>query len=123
MTDLPKAFGCLSHELITAKLNAYGFGFNSFKEIIILHRKQRTKINNWYSSWEEVLFGVLQGSILGPIFFNIFLSDLFLIMKGTYFAIYADDNTIYKAINNIDDVIACYNSHPKSFSNGFQIIR
>ena len=44
-------------------------------------------------------------------------------MKGTYFAIYADDNTIYKAINNIDDVIACYNSHPKSFSNGFQIIR
>ena len=115
----------VSHKLITAKLNAYGFGFNPLKLInsYFSHRKQRTKINHFYYLWEEVLFGVRQGSILGPILFNIFWSDLFLIMKDIDFASYADDNTIYKASNNIDDVIAYYNSLSKSSSNGFQIIR
>ena len=70
-----------------------------------------------------VLFGVLQASILGPILFNIFLSDLFLIIKETDFASYTDDNTIYKTSNNINDIIAYYNSHLKGSSNGFQIIR
>ena len=61
-----------------------------------------------------------QGSILGPILSNTFLSDLFLI-KDTDFASYADDNTIYKAINDID-VTILYNSYPNSSSNGFQTI-
>ena len=75
----------LSHKLITTKLNVYGFGFNSLKLIsnYLSHRKQRTKINSFYCLWEEVLFGVVQGSILAPILFNTFLSDLFLIIKGT----------------------------------------
>ena len=64
-----------------------------------------------------------QGSILGPILSNTFLSDLFLI-KDTDFASYADDNTIYKAIHDIDVTVlyVLYNSHPNSSSNGFQII-
>ena len=70
------------------------------------HRKQRTKINNAYSSWDEILFGVPQGFILGPIVFNIFLSDMFLVISNTDFSSYADDNTIYDSGNNIDDVIS-----------------
>ena len=51
LRDLSKAVDCLSRELITAKLNAYGFSFNSLKLInnYLSQRKQRTKINHFYS--------------------------------------------------------------------------
>ena len=112
-------------KLKTVKLNVYGFGFNPLELInnYLSHRKQRTKINQFYCFWEEVLFGMLRVSILGPILFSIFLSDIFLIIKDTDFASYADDNTICKTSNNINDVIAYYHRHPKNSSNGFQIIR
>ena len=53
LTDLSKAFGCLSHELIIAKLNAHGFSLSALKlmQSYISERKQRTKINEAYSSW------------------------------------------------------------------------
>ena len=61
--------------------------------------------------------------MLDPTLFNILLNDLFFIIKGTNFENYVDHNTIYKAIINIDDVIAYCNSHLKSSSNVFKIIR
>ena len=107
LTDLSKAFDSLSHELIIAKLNTYGFSLPALKLVqnYLSKRQQRTKINQSYSSWEEILFGVRQGSILGPILFNIFLSDLFLVVKDVNFASYAEDNTIYQSANNVEDVI------------------
>ena len=63
-TDFSKAFDCLSHELLIAKLDAYGFDKNALKLVnsYLSNRKQRVKINNKYSSWSEILFGVPQGS-------------------------------------------------------------
>ena len=107
LTDLSKAFDCLSHDLLIAKLNAYGFSIAALRLVqnYVSNLKQRTKINFDYSSWEEILFGVPQGSTLGSLLFNIFLSDLFFIMNETDFANYADDNTPYVVGNNIEDVI------------------
>ena len=107
LTDLSKAFDCLSHELLLAKLHAYGFSISALRLIhsYLTNRKQRTKINSSYSSWEEILFGVPQGSILGPLLFNIFLCDMFFELSETEFASYADDNTPYVEGDNIDEVI------------------
>ena len=108
LTDLSKAFDCLSHELLLAKLHAYSFNISALRLIYsyLANRKQRTKINSSYSSWEEILFGVPQESILGPLLFKIFLCDMFFALSQTDFASYADDNTPYVEANNIDEDIA-----------------
>ena len=107
LTDLSKAFDCLSHKLLIAKLHAYGFSLNALRLVhsYLTNRKQRTKINNKYSSREEILFGVPQGSILGPLLFDIFRFDVFFIMNETEFASYTDDNTPYTSSQNVDNVI------------------
>ena len=81
LTDLSKAFDCLNHKLFVAKLDAYGFTLPALKLVhdYLSDRKQRTRVNNSYSTWFEILFRVPQGSILGPLLFNISLADLFFI--------------------------------------------
>ena len=56
---------------------------------------QRTKIENTYSTWLDIIFRVLQGSILGPLLFDVFLADLFFTVNDTDIISYADDNTPY----------------------------
>ena len=70
LTDLSKAFDCLPHEFIIAKLNAYGFNLPALKlmDSYLSHRKQCPKVSHAHSSWEAILFGVSQGSIIGPNF-------------------------------------------------------
>ena len=108
LTDFSKVFDCLDHELLTAKLSAYGSTLPALRLIhdYLPNGKQRTKIDDTYSSWSEILFGVPQGSILGPLLFNIFLADLFFVLKDIDIASYADDSTPFMVENNIGNVIA-----------------
>ena len=78
-SDLSKAFDCIPHELLIAKLSAYGFNFKALKFIYSYsnNRKQRVRINESFSEWAELLFGVPQGSILGLLLVVIFLCDSF----------------------------------------------
>ena len=74
MTSLSKAFDCLPQKLSISKLDAFGFDKKSLKLVhnYLSNRKQRVKINGSYNSWTEILYGVPQGSILGPLL-SIFL--------------------------------------------------
>ena len=66
---------------------------------------KKTKVDSFYSYWEAVLSGVPQSSILGPLLFNIFMGDMFLILKPTYITGYADDNTPFVVWENITDIL------------------
>ena len=68
-------------------------------------RKQRTKISDTCSSWQEILLGVSQGSILGPLLFNIYICDLFFIIEDCDIANYADDNTPYLRGKNVEEIL------------------
>ena len=97
LTGLSKAFDCLPHDLIIAKLHAYGFDKASLRHMhsYLTDRYQAVKINNSYSFWSVIKHAVPQGSILGPILFNIFLCDMFFMINNIDIASYADDKTPY----------------------------
>ena len=80
LKDLSKAYNCIFHDLLIAKLAAYGFDYLSLRimESFLSNRQQRTKINNVFSRHSEIIYGVLQGSILGPLLFNVYICDIFL---------------------------------------------
>ena len=95
--DLSKAFDCLPHELLLSKLKAYGLSENSVKFLAsyLINRFQRVKIGDAYSSWLSLHKGVPQGSVLGPLLFNIFLNDLLLLPTISNINSYADDTQLF----------------------------
>ena len=108
LMDLSKAFDCLPHELLIAKLHAYGFSENTLSTLYsyLKKRKQAVNINGVWSEFLEILSGVPQGSILGPILFNIFINDFIYHIENTPTDVYnfADDNTLTAFAERINDI-------------------
>ena len=101
LTDLSKAFDCMLHDLLIVKLAAYGFYYQSLRimERFLSNRQQRTKISNAFNRYSKIIYGVPQGSLLGPLLFNIYISDIFIDMIECDIASYAD-NYFYNKISN-----------------------
>ena len=104
--DLSKAFDCLPHGLLVAKLNAYGLTLPACELIgnYLSHRRQRVKIGSTKSQWSFLEKGVPQGSILGPLLFNIFINDLFYFIEKCSLYNFADDNSLSNAATTLGEL-------------------
>ena len=96
LMGLSKAYDTINHSLLLAKLDAFGFFRASLKPMqnYLCNRQQRISINGSFSNWTEVITVVSQGSILGPLLFNVFLNYIFMFISKCNLCNYADDNCI-----------------------------
>ena len=97
LLDYSKAFDCANHRLILAKLKAAGFHNDSlsFGTFYLSGRSQKVKTGTKESSLENVINGVPQGSVLGPLLFMILISDIRDAIKRDGYHLYADDTQLY----------------------------
>ena len=98
---------------LIAKLYEYGLDIDSLNILqdYLSNRKQRTEV--------DPVSGVPQGSVFEPLLFNTFVCDMFLILKTTYYSIYADDNTPFMVWDNITDVIKALQEIEENFVSWF----
>ena len=107
LLDLSKAFDWLPHKLLLCKLHAYGVSREAFDLLCsyLTNRTQRVKISTVKSDWAKLIKGVPQGSVLGPMLFNVSINGLTYVVENTCpLYNHADDNTHGFWHNELDDL-------------------
>ena len=107
ITDLSKAYYCIPHGLLIAKLEAYGLDRNSLSLMLsyLSNRIQRVKVGTCLSKYSKIKSGVPQGSVLEPLLFSIFIIDIFCMNLDCKICNFADDTTLFSCRPSIDIVI------------------
>jgi hypothetical protein len=102
--DISKAFDTISHAILFHKMHMYGIGgkFLRWVKSFLAERTQKVKVGCSFSAPADVLSGVPQGSVLGPILFLIYINDLPSVLSSSSIKIFADDSKIYFAFRNMD---------------------
>ena len=121
LIDLSKAFDCIPHDLIIAKLANYGFDKNMicYMYSYLKSRMQCVSVNNIKSNFEEII-GVPQGSIVGPILFNTFFNNIFYFILVASAHNFADDNTLSSFAETIENLIRILESESEVAINWFK---
>ena len=112
LMDMSKAFDCLPRDLLLGKLRAYGLTTSACALVrsYLSNRKQRVKLGPHCSEWANTSKGVPQGSILGPLLFNVFINDIFNVINKSTLYNYADDNTLsysHHSAETLTQVMQC----------------
>ena len=113
--NLSKTTECVPHELLVAKLHAYGF---NKKALIFLYSylkrtKQSVKTNDPGSFFQILSSGVTHGSILGPILFSLFINDLLFFVKEAELTNFADKSTKYVGSKDLTELLEIFQTHSK----------
>ena len=88
---------------------AYGFSNKSLELLYsyLSNKEQMVKINGTVSDWKRTISAFPQGSVLGPLLFNIFINDVVFTIQSSQAFNFDDDNAVFACDKNIEEVIAC----------------
>ena len=122
MRDLSKAFDCIRHDRLIAKLEAYGLGEKALSYIFsyLTNRNQCVRINDKKSDFQKIISGVPQGSITGPILFNFSINDLFFFVSSASLHNFADDNSLSAAAKTVTELKNTIQSESEVIINWFR---
>ena len=106
LMSLTKTYDSLRHDLLIVKLEACGLGNSSLNLLLdyLTFRKQKTFVGSAYSKWSKIRRGIPQGSILGPMLFNTFIYDIFMIIEQSDICNFADDNTLHSCGKSLTEI-------------------
>ena len=119
--DLSKAFDTVDHDILLDKLKYFGIHNNNHKLLknYLANRKQYISYNNKRTSLLNIIFGVPQGSILGPLLFLLYINDLAEVCQKLYSILFADDTNLFFSHSNINELFSTMNDELSNLNQWF----